>query len=244
MASPTGDEWTSLTERLGSLESSFHQLLEDAASKADVRTLKDALDVPLHDLVKAVARHERKNEVLRLNAQKRFQDLNDQLDELDRESEEHDRTIADLTEQVDEARQHWMDRQKHIQWLKVILFGSSAVADHEESQHTTRAEALRGMLHLMFLPVTAPWTMSTLFVQYASQRLFLPAPPPPKYRGQQQQPKHKQMREQKQPYTPPPQYKSPPSVNGRSGKGGGGGAAGPKEMSQSPTKYVKADLRT
>lgn len=217
-----------------------------------MRTLKDTLDAPLNDVVKAIERRERKNEVLRLKAQERFQHLNDQLEELDRECEEHDRTIADLAEQVEEARQHWMDRQKHIQWLKVILFGSSAVGDHEESQHITRAEALRGTLHLMFLPVTAPWTMSTLFLQYATQRLFLPAPPPSKYGDHQQQQqqqqhhqhKHKQVRQQKQPYTPPPQYKSPPSVNGRSGKGGGGAApTGSNHMSQSPTKYVKADLR-
>lgn len=177
ISQPSSDEWTSVVERLTSLETAFNQLVGTAALKTDVRQLKTALDTPLTDLVKAVARHERKNDLLRLSAQSRFEELAEQLSDLDAECEAHEAILDDLSGQLEEARQKYSDEHRRTQWIKIILFGSAAGGSSDSQQAPGVRQILGSALHILFLPLTAPFQASTLLLRYAGRRLFLPAPP-------------------------------------------------------------------
>lgn len=173
VAQPSNDEWTSLVERLSTLESAFNQLVSSAASKVDVHSLKTAIDVPMTELVKTVSRHERKHDLIRASAQAKFRELSAQLSELDRDSLAHETMLDALSSQIEEARARYMDDRRHEHWIRLILFGSASC-----SPNPIDARALlKSALHILFLPVTAPWQVSTLLLRYAGRRLFLPAPP-------------------------------------------------------------------
>lgn len=173
VSQPTNDEWTSLVERLNALESSFNQLLSSAASKIDVRSLKEAIDAPMTELVRAVSRHDRKQELIRVSAQGKLEELTLQMADLDRESEVHEQLLEALSAQVEEARQRYLEDKRQEQWIKLILFGSASCTPHPMNARVL----LKSALHVVFLPLTAPWQASTLLLRYAGRRLFLPAPP-------------------------------------------------------------------
>jgi len=74
-----------LRERTEKVEQDMASLRRMFATKADVRLLRDGIDAPLTQLSKAVRRHERKEEYLRLTAEERFQLVDSRLEEAMRE---------------------------------------------------------------------------------------------------------------------------------------------------------------
>ncbi|KAK4051837.1 hypothetical protein OIV83_002542 [Microbotryomycetes sp. JL201] len=126
-----------LRRRVEALEKDLSQLTRAFATKDDVRTLRDGVDVPLTQLSKAVRRFDRKEEVLRLTSEERFARLDSRLLETSRELQDARVVIEDL-------------RFQHEQALASPLAQLLNVMKHAIGQ------ASRGPFFWLLLPVTAP----------------------------------------------------------------------------------------
>ena len=156
----TPSEVERLQDRVKTLERDLIEFKKSMASKADVRLLRDAVDSPLTELVKAVRRHERKGEYMRLSAEERFDELDAKVDEALQSNES-------VTQQImQELHEFRMQNSLFRRFLHSMqLFGVARDRDPRTSGR---------LLQLLFLPVSLPISVSTVAVNYASQKLLGP----------------------------------------------------------------------
>ncbi|KAM0788397.1 hypothetical protein ACM66B_001535 [Microbotryomycetes sp. NB124-2] len=126
-----------LRRRVEALEKDLSQLTRAFATKDDVRTLRDGVDVPLTQLSKAVRRFDRKEEILRLTSEERFARLDNRLAETSRELQDARIVIEDLRYQHEQALASPL-----AQFLNVMKYAIG--------------QASRGPFFWLLLPVTAP----------------------------------------------------------------------------------------
>ncbi|KAK4058414.1 hypothetical protein OIO90_000572 [Microbotryomycetes sp. JL221] len=126
-----------LRRRVEALEKDLSQLTRAFATKDDVRTLRDGVDVPLTQLSKAVRRFDRKEEYLRLSSEQRFAVLDAKLEETTRDLYDARNVIEDL-------------RYQHEQAL------ASPLAQLVNVMRYAIGQASRGPFFWLLLPVTGP----------------------------------------------------------------------------------------
>ncbi|GAA6014539.1 hypothetical protein JCM11491_004531 [Sporobolomyces phaffii] len=85
-----------LRQRVDKLEADLVQLSRAFATKADVRALRDGVDVPLSALSHQVKRFSRKEEYLRLTSEERFNVLASRIDDVVEQNRERDAALDEL----------------------------------------------------------------------------------------------------------------------------------------------------
>lgn len=129
-----------LVKRVRSLESELDDLKALYATKADVKLLRDGVDVPLTALSKAVRRYERKEEYARLSNEDKFAVLMQRQEEM----------LAELdasAKEIDAMRLQQERMGSGMRALRYIFTGTGSDGDR------VRAWYERGPFFYLFLPV-------------------------------------------------------------------------------------------
>lgn len=149
-----------LNRKVDRLESELKTLNRAFATKDEVRSLREGVDIPLTRLSKAVRQYERKEENSRMTAEERFALLDAKLDEALRESTSNLELIEKLKQEYDEAS------SPLTTVLRVInhLLGHHPQGRRDQ-QKNVRWFA-RGPFYYLFLPVN----ISTLAVEWVATK--------------------------------------------------------------------------
>ncbi|KAM0754746.1 hypothetical protein T439DRAFT_120845 [Meredithblackwellia eburnea MCA 4105] len=110
-----------LRRRMEALERDLSQLTRAFATKDDVRTLRDGVDVPLSQLSRAVRRWDRKEEYLRMSTEERFSLLDQRLEMASRE-------LANNAELIDGLR---TEHERLANPINAIFHAIRAVVGHQ-----------------------------------------------------------------------------------------------------------------
>ena len=157
-------EFDSFRQKLERMERELQAFKKEAASKADVRVLRDAVDAPLTDLVKAVRRHERKGELMRISAEERFEDLDIKVDEAINAATSTDQILQELSEAYSIRNRRW--EANVLDFVRRLPLLASTSSSPSGSPYPWLS--LHSAAHLMFLPITLP----TLVLKYASTKVI------------------------------------------------------------------------
>ena len=149
-----------LRKRVARLEADVSGLRRAFATKADVRLLRDGMDEPLTQLSKAVRRHERKEQILRLSAEERFALVDLKLDETLR-------ALVANTELMESLRSNHDRRGLLPSVLRLLgyTFGSDAASRQSLLPSNDRKLEWfqRGPLFYVFIPLS----ISKMALDYA-----------------------------------------------------------------------------
>ncbi|ORY88903.1 hypothetical protein BCR35DRAFT_208464 [Leucosporidium creatinivorum] len=126
-----------LRGRVDKLESELKQLSRAFATKDDVRTLRDGVDIPLTQLSKAVRRFNREGDLLRLSSEDRFNLLETKLERTEAEMLATSAALSSIRYEQEQARSSTL-----AQLLRVLKYALG---------HTRS-----GPFFWLLLPVTAP----------------------------------------------------------------------------------------
>ena len=135
---------TRLSRRVRDLEAEVDDLKSLYATKADVKLLRDGVDVPLTALSKAVRRYERKEEYARLSNEDKFAVLMQRQEEMLAELDASAREIAVMRQQQEKMG-------SGMRALRYIFSGPAAEGGEGRSAYVWYE---RGPFFYIFLPVS------------------------------------------------------------------------------------------
>ena len=133
----------SLLKRVRVLETELDSLRALYATKADVKLLRDGVDVPLTALSKAVRRYERKEEYARLSNEDKFQLLMQRQEDMLAE-------IEASAKEVDEMR---LQQEKVGSGMRALRYVFSGAGGPSGNDRSLRVWYERGPFFYVFLPV-------------------------------------------------------------------------------------------
>lgn len=133
-----------LRRRVEILEAKLDRVV---ATKTDVRTLRDGIDIPLGQLSKAVRRFDRKEEILRHSSEERFAELEARMELLNRMRVEQEEAIRLLRD----------DQKRSMHPIAALFKVVNHLLMGQRQFGRRRREAVkwfeRGVLYYVFLPV-------------------------------------------------------------------------------------------
>lgn len=149
-----------LSKRVKLLEEEIDDLKALYATKADVKLLRDGVDVPLTALSKAVRRYERKEEYARLSNEDKFAVLMQRQEEM----------LAELdasAKEIDMMRLQQERMGSGMRALRYIFSGPGA--EGGEARHASYVWYERGPFFYIFLPVSEEHCYSFSLLMSTSQ---------------------------------------------------------------------------